>query len=107
MGQRAVVDLCATRKPAISAVANVARFQLSLAAFGGQGHTIGLAGLFAGAERLEVEMPVSRKEMRGSRAFTFPLFGIVLLLACYWLLADWQEVPGIVNSALAALHWPT
>ncbi len=55
---------------------------------------------------LEVEMPVSRKEMRGSRAFAFPLFGIVFLLTCYWVLADWQEVPTLINAALASIHWP-
>ena len=52
-------------------------------------------------------MPMSRKEARGSRAFAFPLFGIVVLLTFYWLLADWQAVPEILNSALAAVHWPT
>lgn len=51
-------------------------------------------------------MSVSRKEARGTRAFAFPLFGIVVLLACYWLLADWQEVPAMISSALAAVHWP-
>jgi hypothetical protein len=51
-------------------------------------------------------MPMSRRETRGGRAFAFPLFGIVVLLAAYWLIADWQEVPGIVNAALAVVHWP-
>ncbi len=51
-------------------------------------------------------MPTSRKEERGSRAYTMPLFGIIVLLACYWLLADWEEVPGIVRSVLNVVHWP-
>jgi hypothetical protein len=51
-------------------------------------------------------MPPSRKELRGSRVYTVPLFGIVVLLACYWLLADWEEVPDIIRSALNAVHWP-
>jgi len=51
-------------------------------------------------------MPISRKEARGGRAFAFPLFGIVVLLAFYWLLADWQEVPAMINSTLAVVHWP-
>lgn len=50
-------------------------------------------------------MPMSRKETRGGRAFAFPLLGIVLLLACYWVLTDWQEMPTIINSALASVHW--
>jgi hypothetical protein len=51
-------------------------------------------------------MPVPRRDIRGGRAFTVPLFGIVLLLACYWVLADWQQMPTIINSALLAVHWP-
>lgn len=49
-------------------------------------------------------MQTSRKELRGSRAYTVPLFGIIVLLGCYWLLADWQQVPAIVQSALSAIH---
>jgi hypothetical protein len=51
-------------------------------------------------------MPISRKETRGGRAFAFPLFGIVILLASYWVLADWQDVPAIISGALASMHWP-
>jgi hypothetical protein len=51
-------------------------------------------------------MPISRKDARGGRAFAFPLFGIMLLLACYWVLADWQDMPRIISDTLAALHWP-
>ena len=50
-------------------------------------------------------MPMSRKETRGSRAYTVPLFGIVVLLACYWVLADWQQVPAFISSTLSALHF--
>jgi hypothetical protein len=51
-------------------------------------------------------MPSYRREVRGSRAFAVPLLGIVVLLVFYWLLADWQHVPEIFGSALAAVHWP-
>jgi hypothetical protein len=51
-------------------------------------------------------MPVSRNEARGAKAFAFPLVGIVLLLACYWILADWPDVPALVGDALASVHWP-
>ncbi len=51
-------------------------------------------------------MPMSRKEARGGKAFAFPLIGIIFLLACYWLLADWQNMPMMINSALASMHWP-
>jgi hypothetical protein len=51
-------------------------------------------------------MTMSRREMRGGRVYAIPLFGIIVLLACYWLLADWQRVPAMINTALAAIHWP-
>jgi hypothetical protein len=51
-------------------------------------------------------MPISRKEMRGGRTFAFPLFGIAFLLACYWVLAEWQDVPTMISGALASVHWP-
>jgi hypothetical protein len=52
-------------------------------------------------------MAGSRKETRGGKAFAAPLFGIALLLAFYWLLTDWQNLPNLINAAvMAALHWP-
>jgi hypothetical protein len=48
---------------------------------------------------------MSRKEIRGSRAFAFPLFWIFVLVAFYWLLADCQNLPATIGSALAALPW--
>jgi hypothetical protein len=49
-------------------------------------------------------MPVSRREARGGRAFALPLLGIAVLLAFYWLLADWQRLPSIIDAAIGALH---
>jgi hypothetical protein len=54
---------------------------------------------------LEVSMQTSRKETRGSRAYTVPLFGIVVLLGCYWLLVEWENLPTLINSVLIAVHW--
>jgi hypothetical protein len=51
-------------------------------------------------------MPISRRQTRGGRAFATSLFGVVLLLVSYWLLADWQNVPAIISSALSAMRWP-
>lgn len=51
-------------------------------------------------------MPVSRKEARSAKAFAYPVLGIALLLVCYWVLADWQDLPTMVNRALASVHWP-
>src|SRR3954468_22463000 len=75
---------------------------LGFAAFGDHDHCVALVG----AKWLEVAMPTSRTKTRGSRAFAAPLFGIVVLLGCYWLLADWPQVPAIVSAAVSALHWP-
>lgn len=50
-------------------------------------------------------MPISRKEARGGRAFAFPLLGIVFLLACYWVLADWHDMPTMLSSAMSSMHW--
>ncbi len=56
--------------------------------------------------RVEVDMAVSRKETRSAKAFAVPLLGIALLLVCYWVLADWQELPTLMSRALASVHWP-
>lgn len=52
-------------------------------------------------------MPMSRKESRGGKAFALPLFGIILLLAFYWVLADWKDVPALIGDAFAAIRWPS
>ncbi|HVC61754.1 MAG TPA: hypothetical protein VND19_15490 [Acetobacteraceae bacterium] len=36
-------------------------------------------------------------------AFLVPMTWIAGLLACYWLLADWQSVPGLISAAIAAI----
>jgi uncharacterized RDD family membrane protein YckC len=52
-------------------------------------------------------MPAPRKETRGGRAYAFPLVGILFLLACYWLLAEWHEVPMLISGALSSVkQWP-
>jgi hypothetical protein len=76
--------------------------------FKGHGHCAAVASKdFAQNSDLEDDMAISRKETRGSRAFAFPVFGIIVLLACYWVLAEWQQMPTIINDALASMHWPT
>jgi hypothetical protein len=52
-------------------------------------------------------MPVSRREVRGGRAFAVPVFGIVVLLAFYWILTDWQEMPRLIDSAISTILWMT
>ncbi len=49
-------------------------------------------------------MQTSRKEVRGSRVYTAPLFGIIVLLASYLLLSDWERVPNLLASAIDAVR---
>nr|WP_294522823.1 hypothetical protein [uncultured Rhodopila sp.] len=49
-------------------------------------------------------MSLSRKQVRRGGSFAAPLLGIVLLLACYVVLAQWDELPSMINAGLAALH---
>lgn len=55
--------------------------------------------------RLEIDMPISRKEARGGKAFAMPMLGIALLLVCYFVLADWEDLPKLMSAALASVHW--
>lgn len=49
-----------------------------------------------------VKHDASRSSL-GFRAFLAPVAWIVALIASYWLLADWQTLPGLVSSAIAAI----
>jgi hypothetical protein len=40
----------------------------------------------------------------GRRAYFVPVAWIVALLACYWVMVDWQTVPVLISEALAAIH---
>lgn len=39
-----------------------------------------------------------------SRAYFVPVLWILALVAVYYVLADWQAVPGLIASTLAAIH---
>jgi hypothetical protein len=54
--------------------------------------------------RLEVRMRTPRREIRGGRAFAGPVLGIVILLACYYLLVGWHQMPAIIDFALAMVN---
>jgi hypothetical protein len=102
--------LCASREAAIFLLAMTEQIQLKIAAFEADKHC-GVqfnvhCGIFGTERRLEVEMPASRKEDRGAKAFALPLLGIVLLLASYWVLADWEQLPLLISGALASAYWP-
>lgn len=45
-----------------------------------------------------------RRETYSGKAFAISVGWILLLLACYWLISDWQAVPRLINSALATIR---
>jgi hypothetical protein len=49
---------------------------------------------------------LSRKHAQSGRSFAVPLFAILFLLASYLLLAQWDDLPSLINAGLAAVHWP-
>ena len=51
-------------------------------------------------------VPLSRKDMQGGKGFAAPVVGVVVLIACYWVLAEWNDLPTLIDDALAAVHWP-
>lgn len=50
-------------------------------------------------------MALSRKGPRGGKALAFPLFGIVILLAFYFVLSEWQDLPNMIGNAISSMHW--
>jgi len=49
-------------------------------------------------------MPLSRKETKPGRAFAVPLIGALLLVACYLVISEWQELPRMIGSAMTAVR---
>jgi hypothetical protein len=48
-------------------------------------------------------MAVPKKDELSGRAFAVPVLWIIVLLAGYWLISDWQELPQILSDTLAKL----
>jgi hypothetical protein len=47
-----------------------------------------------------------RKETHGSRAYAIPLFWVFILMAAYWLLVEWPDLPRMLASLKSGIHWP-
>lgn len=45
-----------------------------------------------------------RQQTYSARAFAVSVGWILALLACYWLISDWQAVPRLIDSALATIR---
>jgi hypothetical protein len=48
-------------------------------------------------------MAVPRKDELSGRAFAIPVVWIIVLLAGYWLISDWQLLPQMFSDTLAKL----
>lgn len=48
-------------------------------------------------------MPTSRRETMSGKAYAAPLVWVALLLLCYWVLVQWPQLPGLLNSMKADL----
>ncbi len=51
-------------------------------------------------------MPSSRRAVQSGRAYAAPLLWVALLMVCYWVLAEWPELPKLFALLKVALHWP-
>ncbi len=45
-----------------------------------------------------------RRETYNARALAVSVGWIIALLVCYWVLSDWQAVPRLFSSTLAAIR---
>ena len=52
---------------------------------------------------LEVMMAVPKKDEVSGRAFAMPVVWILALLASYWLISDWQDLPQLISATFAKL----
>jgi hypothetical protein len=48
-------------------------------------------------------MAVPKKDELSGRAFAVPVLWIVVLLAGYWVISDWQSLPRLFTDTLAKL----
>jgi hypothetical protein len=51
-------------------------------------------------------MPSPRKEVQSGRAYAAPLLWVAVLMVCYWVLAEWPELPKLFALLRVSLHWP-
>ncbi len=45
-----------------------------------------------------------RQQSYNARAFMVSVGWILALLACYWLISDWQAVPRLFTTALGKIY---
>nr|WP_294554631.1 hypothetical protein [uncultured Rhodopila sp.] len=102
-----LVHPCSGRGSAISSLAQKEENQLHKSILGVNSARLNRrAGWWFDSVDWRMVVSLSRKHLRSGRSFAAPLLGIVFLLTCYLLLAQWDELPSLINAGLAAVHWP-
>jgi hypothetical protein len=48
-------------------------------------------------------MPNTRKDPNGLHGYLAPVVSIVVLLLGYWVISQWDALPGLLNSAIATI----
>ena len=49
-------------------------------------------------------MTGTKKESNGTHGYVAPVAWIMVLLAGYWLIAEWKSLPALIHSAIAMIH---
>jgi hypothetical protein len=49
-------------------------------------------------------MPDIRKDGNGNHGYAVPVALIVVLLCGYWLISEWNSLPGLIGAAIATIH---
>jgi hypothetical protein len=48
-------------------------------------------------------MANTRKDPNGLHGYFAPVISIVVLMLGYWVLSEWNALPGLLNSAIATI----
>lgn len=49
-------------------------------------------------------MPNTRRDGNGTHGYAAPVAAIVVLMAGYWLITEWNTLPGLIGSAMATIR---
>ena len=49
-------------------------------------------------------MPMTRREGNGTHGYAAPVATILALMGGYWLITEWNSLPGLIGSVIATIH---
>jgi hypothetical protein len=49
-------------------------------------------------------MAITKKDGNAHHGYVAPVAWIIVLMCGYWLIADWNSLPGLISAALATIH---